>query len=258
MDSLCTVEPPAEDTGLLYCVAVDDDPVVCSLIEEILGLKTFAFSTGSGLLKNKDDLSPAGVFVDIHLASNECGLDVIPEIRHYWPSIPIIVMTGDENDNLIWQALVAGANDFVLKPLRPGEVVARLNARRQELANLKPTSVLEFGDLSFDMRYRVLAGRNGQVFPPPKESEIVAFMLKQHGTVVPKDVLKRRVWGSITVSDGALDRKIHEVRKLIKQVSSTVELKTRYGQGIVLRLANHEDGQVLLGDKELLFDRERG
>ncbi len=240
---------------LPYTITIDDDLVVCKLIEDMLGLKTFSFSTASEVIHNKDVLNPIGIFVDVHLANQECGLDFIPELVSLWPSAPVIAMTSDTNATLISQALTAGAHDFILKPLRAEETTARLNARREELQKRNDKKQLNFGDIVYDRQYKTLSGPNGKKFISPREQEILTFFIGSNGSVIKKNDIKRHVWGSIAVSDNALDRKIFEVRKAIKSVSNNVEIKSIYSKGLILQLKNHNENKVLLDDMELKINR---
>lgn len=234
-----------------YTVTLDDDRIICRLIEDIVGLKTFGFSTATALIEQVSEFDPVGVFVDVNLAGNECGLDIIPFLVRTWPLAPVIVITGDERESLISQALSAGAHDFLIKPLRPVEVVARLAARRQDLASRIPTKTLAFGDITLDLQYKTLTGPKGQQHQSQREMAILTYLLRANGSVMDKLGIKRHVWGKIAVSDNALDRKLFEVRKSIRDVSHVVELKSVYGKGIVLRLRSHEYDQFVLQDRQL-------
>lgn len=233
-----------------YTVTLDDDPIVCRMIQEILGIKTFSFSRVSELRENFEKLSPVGVFVDIHLADDECGLDVIPQIKAKWPFCPIIVITGDYAESLIGQALAIGADDFILKPIRSAELIARLITRRSEIELRNNQTILRFGDVTLDLRHKTLTGPRGQYFQSSREVEMLAYLIRSYGMVIDKSTLKRRVWGNISVSDNALDRKLFEVRKAIKSVSNNVEIRAVYGQGVVLRHKSFKDDQALLDDFE--------
>lgn len=233
-----------------YTVTLDDDPIVSRMIQEILGIKTFAFTNTVDLKASFDRLNPIGVFVDIHLAGDESGLDVVPQVKARWPQTPVIVITGDYAESLVGQALAIGADDFLLKPLRPGELVARLLTRKSEIDLRNNQTILHFGDLILNLRHKSLAGPKGQVFQSPREVEILAYLIRVNGVVIDKSNLKRRIWGNISVSDNALDRKLFEVRKAIKNVSDTVEIRAVYGQGIVLRHKSFQDDQILLDDVE--------
>ena len=246
----------SENLATSYTVTLDDDPVICDWIEKILGMRSFVFSRAEDLVDNLDQLDPIGVFIDIHLDGDITGLDVLPQIRKRWPLAPIIVITGDDSDELVSEALAAGADDFIQKPIRPGELIGRLNARKEELKRRNGATIIKFCDITLDSRHRVLSGPKGQVYQSPREVEILAKLMSADGVVIPKDALKRQVWGKIKVTNNALDRKLYEVRKSIKEVTDRVELKSVYKNGIAIRKKSFTEDQFLLGDLEVKLHRQ--
>jgi DNA-binding response OmpR family regulator len=247
--SLTSLNAHAECLGE-YTVTLDDDPVICRLIEEIVGVQTFSFSDSAYLMEKASDLHPVGVFVDIHLSKNSCGLDVIPDLRALWPAAPLIVITGDEDDKLVGRALAAGASDFLQKPFRAADLLARFNARREELRSRVEINTIRYADITLDVEHRKLSGPLGTSFVSSRDVGILSYFMRSNGMVIPKDEIKTKAWGSISVTTNALDRKIFEIRKMIEAASETVELKSIYGKGIVLRLRSFEDDKILIEDKK--------
>ena len=227
MQSLIPVDVP-------YTITLDDDPVVPQLIQQILGVKTVSFSNLKGLKEKLDELKPIGVFVDIHLADGDCGLDYIPDLKARWPLSPIIVMTSDHDESMVSNALALGADDFILKPIRHGELIARFLARKAEIELRNSQTILNFGDMALNIRYKSLSGPKGNCFISPMEVEILCLLIRTKGALVDKNTLKGRVWGSISVGENALDRKLFDVRKAIRSVSEMVELRSRYRHGVEL------------------------
>jgi DNA-binding response OmpR family regulator len=247
LSSLQTLSKLKDLSHIPYTVTLDDDPVMGKIIEETLGIKNFAFSATEPLIECAQHMAPVGAFVDIHL-KGECGLDIVPRLRSMWPMTAIIVISGDGSDQSVAQALASGADDFVRKPISPAEVVARLRARIEDLNDKNRLNLLKFGDLKVDLKYKSISGVKGQLILSAREVDLLAELIRAHGTIVPKDVLKRELWGSLAVSDNALDRKIFEVRKALREVSDHVELHSIYGIGMVLRLRNQEAERTLLND----------
>ncbi len=246
MNTLATLLASLRDhPDLRYTVTLDDDPVVACLIEETLGLKNFSFSSTEPLLECAEHLNPVGAFVDIHL-KGECGLDIVPKLRAAWPMTAIIVISGDESDDSILQALASGADDFVRKPISSAEMNARLRARIENLNDRNKLNLLRFGDLQVDLKHKTIAGPKAQLSLSSREVELLAHMIQAQGTIVSKEVLKRHLWGSLSVSDNALDRKIFEVRRALREVSDTAELHSVYGVGMVLRIRSQASEKDLL------------
>lgn len=239
-----------------YTITLDDDPVICRIVEEIVGIQTFSFSDSFSLMQKSEKLTPVGVFVDIHLSQNSCGLDTIPKLRALWPEAPIIVITADNDDKLIGRALATGANDFLLKPLRAAELLARFNARREELKSRVELNTAVYADMVLDLQHRILKGPRGRSYLSNRDVGILAYFMRSNGMVIPKDEIKSKAWGSISVTTNALDRKIFEIRKVIDSVSELVELKSLYAKGIVLRLKSFEDDKILIEDKKHDLERQ--
>jgi DNA-binding response OmpR family regulator len=219
-----------------FAVVLDDDATMGRLIEGILGVKVVLFSSMSELKEQCEQLSPMGVFVDIHLTDGESGLEIVPLIKARWPSCPIIVITGDQAESMVGEALAMGADDFIRKPVRPAELRARYLARKSEIDLRNKQTILHFGDITLNLLFKSLNGPKGEYFQSPREVEILAYLIRANGMIVDKNSLKRRIWGNISVSDNALDRKLFEVRKAIKNVSDTVEIHAIYNHGVELRV----------------------
>lgn len=240
-----------------YTITLDDDPIICRIIEGALDLKSFCFGSASELKHECSNYAPVAVFIDVHLANNESGIDIIPHLKKEWPDAPIIVITSDPSSELVGQALAAGAEDFVRKPIDPVELQARLKARMAQIEEKKGKSIFEFGDIQLDIVQKTLTGSKGSRSISSREAELLTYLIKTNGMVVSKDILKRRLWGNIAISNNALDRKIFEVRKAIREVSSDVEIFSAYGAGLGLRLVSHEEDSLLLDDYDIQRSRKK-
>jgi DNA-binding response OmpR family regulator len=220
-----------------YFVVLDDDPLVHRLLEAAIGKKCRAFSSSKEAIGSANELEPIGVFVDIHLGVDDNGLDILPKLKQSWPFCPILVMTADKDDDLIGQALASGADDFVRKPINPKEVLARLQARLDELSKREAKELLKVADITIDTSHRLISNDSGKKrYLSPTEMTLLTCLLNAHGTVVKREVIKRKCWGQIYVSDNALNRKLHEVRRILKEVSPSLNIKTVYGMGFVLEV----------------------
>ena len=150
----------------------------------------------------------------------------------------MIVVTGDRQDDAVSNALSKGADDFIFKPVNPKEVVARMQTRMADLARRQADEVHTIGDLVVDRAHRSILNSNKQQrFLSPTEMGLLNCLLSAQGTVVPREVMKRRCWGQIFVSDNALNRKLHEVRRILKDLSTQVNIRTLYGTGFMIEVA---------------------
>ena len=170
-----------------------------------------------------DDVQPDLVLLDVMLPKVS-GLDVCRELRSR-SSVPIIMVTakGAEIDTVV--GLEVGADDYVTKPYRLRELVARMRAvlrRRaaEEVPPGPPTSdeVVQVGDVSVDHERHEVVIRDTDVRLPLKEFELLALLLENAGRVLTRETLIDRVWGADYVGDTkTLD--VH-----IKRLRSKVEL----------------------------------
>jgi DNA-binding response OmpR family regulator len=245
-----------------YTITVDDDPMIATMIQRFVGMPTASFASGRALRRKLARLEePVGVFVDIHLADGEHGLDLIPDIRAAWPLSPVIVVTGSDVEQEIARALAAGAHDFVRKPLAKAEVSARLHVRRAELLARVARDVLVVGDLRFDRGKRQLqrvgAGTGVVRHLSATEALLLECLVATPGAVVDKLELRAKVWSRVAVSENAVRKKIFGVRAALRDVSRRVTLETCYGQGIRLVIAGpgRPDADEAEGDEGETHDR---
>ncbi|MBY0370935.1 response regulator transcription factor [bacterium] len=222
-----------------YTITLDDDPIVAKLIEAALGTPTVAFPSAKALLQEGPALNPVAIFVDVHL-NDESGIAALPEIRQRWRYCPVIVITADPDDKALADALTCGADDFIMKPLRPREVVARLQARLADQALKQNTQSVRYGDVQLDQGYRLLRGPKGERYLSPTEMNLLLALMRSGGTTLERSMLKNQCWDHIAVSDNALDRKIFEVRRALLDVGSTCTIGTTYGVGFYLEAVQEE------------------
>ena len=170
-----------------------------------------------------DEVQPDIVLLDVMLPKIS-GIDVCRELRKR-TQIPIIMVTakGAEIDTVV--GLEVGADDYVTKPYRLRELVARMRAvlRRSEAAGSSAGAValapgmIQVGDVSLDPEeHRVSV--NGQVLTLPlKEFELLHLLLANAGRVLPRETLIDRVWGSDYVGDTkTLDVHVKRIRSKIE------------------------------------------
>ena len=220
-----------------YTLSLDDDPLVPKLIEGALGIPNYNFATVASLLAESKKLNPSAVFIDIHLPDRS-GLELIPTLRNLWPYIPFIVVTADNNETKISEALSLGADDFIQKPLNVTELKARLHRRWQDNAEKNSATLFKYEDISLDSAHGVLNGPKGSRTVSPTELNLLMRLMQAQGTPVSRSELKHSCWQQISVTENALDRKVYETRKALADVESKLEIKTLYGEGFHLTKAN--------------------
>jgi two-component system response regulator RegX3 len=204
-------------------VVEDEDSFVEALT---IGLKREGFRVqvardGAEALDVFDAVKPDLVLLDVMLPKVS-GIDVCRELRRR-SSVPIIMVTakGSEIDTVV--GLEVGADDYVTKPYRLRELVARMRAvLRRRSADIATAAldgdVLEVGDVALDPERHEVVIRGESVSLPLKEFELLELLLANAGRVLPRDTLIDRVWGTDYVGDTkTLD--VH-----VKRLRATVEV----------------------------------
>ncbi len=221
-----------------YTITLDDDSMVHKIIAQVTGFPSLHFSCPEKLLKKASSLSPIAVFLDINLKENVSGLDFIPELREAWPLVPILVITGDKDINLIGRSLASGANDFLRKPIHPTELTARMQIRISEMREKRGFEELELADTQFNPRLGTLRKGDRVVYLPRLEAEILLYLANGQGLSFTKDNLRLKLWGKTKVCDNAIDKKLTTLRKAFRELDSSLSLRTIYGGLVSLSLPN--------------------
>jgi two-component system response regulator RegX3 len=191
------------------------------------GFRVQTAHDGAEALEMFDVVKPDLVLLDVMLPKVS-GVDVCRELRRR-STVPIIMVTakGSEIDTVV--GLEVGADDYVTKPYRLRELVARIRAvlRRRPADSSRAASgeVLEVGDVRLDPERHEVEIRGEQVKLPLKEFELLEILLANAGRVLPRDTLIDRVWGTDYVGDTkTLD--VH-VKRLRAKVEPDPAMPTR-------------------------------
>ncbi len=147
------------------------------------------------------------------------GIEVCKQIRSY-SQVPIIMLTAkdDEVDKVV--GLEIGADDYVTKPYKSRELVARIRAvlRRQGNSEEVSENVLTAGGVSMDVERHLVSVRGNNVSLPLKEFELLEMLLRNAGRVLTRGQLIDRIWGSNYVGDTkTLDVHIKRIRAKIEE-----------------------------------------
>jgi len=124
------------------------------------------------------------------------GIEACQRIRARKPHLGIVMVTVRDSEGDIVQALEAGADDYVTKPFRLEELIARLRAvvRRTATENAGVT-VIRAGDLEIDFEKRVLKRAGEVIHLTPTEFDLLALLVKNRGVLLTHTKLLRTIWG---------------------------------------------------------------
>ena len=218
---------------ILIC---DDDPVVHESLGLYLSSEGYEHQSaydGQQALEMVESLHPDMVVLDL-MMPRMSGIDVCRTIRQT-SSIPIIMLTakGEEIDRIL--GLELGADDYIVKPFSPREVLARIKAvlrRFSEKTQDEDSSIIRLPQLEISLEnYQVKAA--GKIIPcTPKAVEILHMICSNVGQVFSREQILSRVWGYDYFGDTrTVDAHIKRIRQKLPQENVPWTLKTVYGVG---------------------------
>lgn len=182
---------------------------------------------GADALDRFDAIRPDLVLLDVMLPTIS-GIDVCREIRRR-SKVPIIMVTAKSSEIDTVVALEVGADDYVTKPYRLRELVARMRAvmRRLPVTEQRsddPIDVISVDEVVVDTESHEVTLRGELVTLPLKEFELLTLLMENAGRVLPRSTLIDRVWGSDYVGDTkTLDVHVKRLRAKIEDDPSTPE-----------------------------------
>ena len=214
-------------------VVVEDDPHIADLVGLYLRREGFRVllardgDEGMALVGRED---PAIVILDVGLPGGRDGFDVCRELRAKG-DLPVLFLTArdDETDRIV--GLELGADDYVVKPFSPRELVARVKAilRRARGQAPAPQDVVTVGDLEVDHRRREARVAGQVVALATREFDLLAFLSANSGLALSRQQLLDGVWGADWYGD---ERTVDvHVAQLRKKLGSALPLTTVWGVG---------------------------
>lgn len=227
-------------------LVVDDDRNVRDLVSLYLqkeGLVPIAAGSGEEALQLIHQHTPEAIILDLMLPGMD-GLEVCRNLRRV-SDVPIIMLTakGEEADRVV--GLEMGADDYVVKPFSPRELVARVKAvlRRGKQPEGREDEILRFPELEINRaNYRVYVF--GEEAPlTPMEFRLLWYLASHEGRVCSRQELLERVWGYDTVSDvRTVDVHVKRLRRKLISPTGTFSITTAWGLGYRFDVKTKEEG----------------
>jgi len=175
---------------------IDDELQIRRLLEITLsasGYKVIYSSNGKDGLIDAATFHPSLIILDLGLPDIE-GLEILKKLRD-WYTKPIIILSVRQSEEDIISALDHGANDYLTKPFRSGELLARIRAAIRAGENKKDAEILEFGSVSIDLPNHV-ARKNKEILKlTSTEFSLLCLLAKNQGRVLTHQYILKEVWG---------------------------------------------------------------
>ena len=166
---------------------------VLGIVLNGVGIEVDLVSRGDEVLEVFRNNPPDLVLLDIMLPGLD-GIEVCKEIRKHSMRVPIVMLTAKSDTHDIVRGLEAGADDYMVKPFKPSELVARIRTRLRR-ASGEISSTLTIGDLAIDIVEHTVT-RAGKEIPLTRlEFDLLVSLAKEPGRVFTREALLGEVWG---------------------------------------------------------------
>jgi two-component system response regulator MtrA len=176
-------------------LVVDDDTALAEMIGIVLrteGFEPFFSADGSGAVDIFRRTKPDLVLLDLMLPGMD-GIEVCARIREE-SGVPIIMLTAKSDTADVVKGLESGADDYVVKPFNPKELVARIRTRLRP-APESPAELLQVGDLVLDIAGHEVRRGDNRINLTPLEFELLLALAMKPQQVFTREMLLEQVWG---------------------------------------------------------------
>lgn len=197
---------------------IDDEPQIRKLLDITLqsnGYLAKSATTAKEGLIMAENHPPELILLDLGLP-DDSGHNVLKKLR-LWYTNPIIILSVKKSEEEIIQALDNGANDFLSKPFRTGELLARIRSALRATNNDEGETILNFKDLKVDLSSRSVWKNDQLLKLTVTEYNLLALLIRNEGKVLTHQYLLRAIWGPGYISQSQYLRVyMAQIRKKIE------------------------------------------
>lgn len=211
-------------------LVVDDDDALAEMIGLVLaqeGFNAVFCENGGRAFETFMRSTPDLVLLDLMLPGMN-GIEVCQQIRRS-SNVPIIMLTAKSDTEDVVKGLEAGADDYIAKPFKHAELLARIRTR------LRPREsrqlVVSIGDIVMDMDGRTVKYHSTEVPMTPLEFDLLAALVRHPGQALSRQELLDMVWGYTDVSDSLVNVHVQRLRAKFDELGAERFIQTVRGFG---------------------------
>ncbi len=185
-------------------LVVDDDPAISEMLTLVLSTEGFdaaVVNDGAQAVEVFEREQPDLVLLDLMLPGMN-GIDICRAIRKN-SNVPIVMLTAKTDTVDVVLGLESGADDYIPKPFKPKELIARVRARLRRIESTSADSI-EVGDLFIDVPGHSVTRAGVEIPLTPLEFDLLHELASKPGQVFSREELLQRVWGYRNASDTRL------------------------------------------------------
>lgn len=220
-----------------HLLVVDDDPRITELLRRILAYEGYSVAiaaSGQDALSRTLERPPDLIVLDILLPGLD-GLEVARRLREAGDTVPILMLTArDAVENRV-EGLTVGADDYLVKPFAPEELVARVKALLRR-SQAERHEVLRYADVELDTGTRLAHRGAREIELSPTEYELLSLFLRRPRQVLTREIIMDRIWGlDFEGSSNILEVYVGYLRAKLEAVGEPRLIHTIRGVGYVFK-----------------------
>lgn len=178
-------------------LVIDDEPQIRKLLNIVLesnGFKVSSAATGMNGVSLAASIQPDLILLDIGLPDKN-GLDILKDLRQ-WYNKPILILSVQNREEDIVGALDLGADDYITKPFRTGELLARIRTSLRRHITTNNSSKVVTGNISIDFEARTVLCNGINLKLTTTEYNLLALFVKNDGKVLTHGYILKEIWGN--------------------------------------------------------------
>ena len=210
-------------------LVVDDDAALAEMVQIVLqreGYLTYWCDNGADAVDSCTGFRPDLILLDLMLPGRN-GIEVCRDIRRT-SGVPIIMLTARSETADVVSGLESGADDYVSKPFKTKELVARVRARLRQPNDLATPDVITLGGLVIDTAAHRVTRDGAEIMLTPLEFDILVALARRPNVVLSRDTLLEEVWG---YQRSSADTRLVNVH--VQRLRSKIELDPEHPRLIV-------------------------
>jgi DNA-binding response OmpR family regulator len=196
---------------------IEDEPALARGLTDLFQSEGFDVSSardGEAGLEAALSRRPDLILLDIMLPRVN-GFEVCKAVRERDMDVPILMLTAKGREDEVVLGLNLGADDYLIKPFRAGELIARVRALLRRRRTEPP--ILQFGDCEVDVRAQTVTRNGARVELTTKEFKLLSYFLERPGRALSRDTILNAVWGStVFVLPRSIDRCVTTLRAKVE------------------------------------------